>query len=200
MIKLTLPFWLSGPELTKLKNSCETFYTEVAGWLRWPLSQLDPVTCSEGILNVLAWQRDISRFNGEPLSLFRKRVTYAFINNVDAGSTAGIKRILERLGVGYCEVDERTPGLDWDIITLKLSDSQLAQNPELLEIILQMYGRTCRRYVFSTITPMTLFMGANAFVHDQVTEVAQLDTTAVFYSQSSTADHSHQMLCAQLSQ
>ncbi|WP_163832253.1 phage tail protein [Spartinivicinus ruber] len=198
MIKLKLPFWLGGSELNKLTRICEQFYGEVESWLRWPLSQLDPSTCSEGVLNLLAWQRDISRFKGEPLSLFRKRVQYAFINNVDAGSTAGVKRILERLGVGYCEVDERTPGLDWDIITLKLSDSQLAQHPELLSIILQMYGRTCRRYVFSTITPVKLFIGVNEFSHDQVTQVAQLHNTAHLYGQSQLLDHSQQVLCAQL--
>ena len=198
MIKLKLPFWLEGVELNKLTAIGEQFYSEVESWLRWPLSQLDPATCTEGVLNLLAWQRDITRFKGESLALFRKRVAYAFINNVDAGSTAGIKRILERLGVGYCEVDERTPGLDWDIITLKLSDSQLAQHPELLEIILQMYGRTCRRYVFSTITPVQVAVGVTAFAHDQVNQIAQLDNTAHLYGQTSTLDHSHQMLCAQL--
>ena len=198
MIKLQLPFWLGGKELTKLTHSCEQFYAEVESWLRWPLSQLDPGTCSEGVLNLLAWQRDITRFKGESLDLFRKRVAYAFINNVDAGSTAGIKRILERLGIGYCEVDERTPGVDWDIITLKLSDSQLAQHPELLEIILQMYGRTCRRYVFSTITPVKLLTNANTFFHDQVTQVAQLNSTAHLYGQSQLLDHSQHVLCAQL--
>lgn len=78
---------------------------------------------------------------------------FAFINAVDAGSTAGLKRILQRLGVGYVEINERLPDRDWDVVLLRLSDSQLSQNPELMRVLIQQYGRTCRRYDFVTITP-----------------------------------------------
>ncbi|WP_370513295.1 phage tail protein [Pantoea sp. paga] len=115
-------------------------------------SQFDPLTCSEPLLNLLAYDRDITRFNGEPLSLFRRRVAFAFINARDAGSVAGFISIFERLGIGYVELVERQPGIDWDVIQVRVSDSQIADNAQLLLQIIQQYGRTCRRYQFEVIT------------------------------------------------
>jgi hypothetical protein len=174
MIKLGLPFWLDGPELAKLKAAAQAWWTKVEGWLRWPLLQMDADTCHLTILDLLAWQRDITRFKGEPEPLYRLRVKYAFINAVDAGSTAGMKRILQRLGVGYVEIEERHPDRDWDVVLLQLSNTQLAENPELLRVLIQQYGRTCRRYDFVTITPVVLRVVAIDFNDDQQTLVASL--------------------------
>lgn len=174
MIKLNLPFWLDGPELKKLKAASQAWWEKVEGWLQWPLLQMDAETCHPAVLDLLAWQRDISRFKDEPDSLYRLRVKFAFINAVDAGSTAGLKRILQRLGVGYVEINERMPDRDWDVVLLKLSDSQLSQNPELLRVLIQQYGRTCRRYDFVTITPVSLRIIAVDFNDDQQTLVATL--------------------------
>lgn len=174
MIKLSLPFWLAGPELAKLKAAAQAWWTKVEGWLRWPLLQMDADTCHLTILDLLAWQRDITRFTGEPAALYRLRVKHAFINAVDAGSTAGMKRILQRLGVGYVEIEERHPDRDWDVVLLQLSNTQLAENPELLRVLIQQYGRTCRRYDFVTITPVTLRVGLVDFNDDQQTLVASL--------------------------
>ena len=174
MIKLGLPFWLDGPELAKLKAAAQAWWTKVEGWLRWPLLQMDADTCHLTILDLLAWQRDITRFKGEPEALYRLRVKYAFINAVDAGSTAGMKRILQRLGVGYVEIEERHPDRDWDVVLLQLSNTQLADNPELLRVLIQQYGRTCRRYDFVTITPVVLRVVVIDFNDDQQTLVASL--------------------------
>lgn len=174
MIKLNLKFWLAGTELTKLKDAAQSWWEKVEEWLRWPLMQMDAETCHLIVLDLLAWQRDITRFKGEPESLYRLRVKYAFINAVDAGSTAGMKRILVRLGVGYVEIEERQPGRDWDIVLLRLTDSQLSKNPELLRVLIQQYGRTCRRYEFSTITPVSLSIALVDFNDDQQTLVARL--------------------------
>jgi len=135
---------------------------------------MDADTCHLTVLDLLAWQRDISRFKDETESLYRLRVKFAFINAVDAGSTAGLKRILQRLGVGYVEIDERMPERDWDVVLLRLSDSQLSQNPELLRVLIQQYGRTCRRYDFVTITPVSLRLVAADFNDDQQTLIASL--------------------------
>lgn len=174
MIKLELKFWLAGTELSKLKDAAQAWWERVEGWLRWPLMQMDPDTCHLTVLDLLAWQRDITRFKDEPESLYRLRVKFALVNAQDAGSTAGTKRILQRLGVGYVEIEERVPGRDWDIVILRLSDSQLSQNPELLRVLFQQYGRTCRRYDFVTITPVTLHVAAVDFNDDQQTLVASL--------------------------
>ncbi|NCE86907.1 phage tail protein [Pseudomonas sp. Q1] len=174
MIKLNLPFWLDGPQLAKLKAAAQSWWEKVEGWLQWPLLQMDADTCHLTVLDLLAWQRDISRFKDEPESLYRLRVKFAFINAVDAGSTAGLKRILQRLGVGYVEIDERMPDRDWDVVMLRLSDSQLSQNPELLRVLIQQYGRTCRRYDFVTLTPVSLRLFAADFNDDQQTLIASL--------------------------
>jgi len=174
MIKLSLPFWLGGTELSKLTAAAQSWWEKVEGWLRWPLLQLDADNCHLVMLDLLAWQRDITRFKGEPESLYRLRVKFAFINAVDAGSTAGMKRILVRLGVGYVEIEERMPDRDWDVVLLRFSDSQLAQNPELLRVLIQQYGRTCRRYDFVTLTPVTIRVAVVDFNDDQQTLVASL--------------------------
>lgn len=174
MIKLDLPFWMAGTELAKLRAAAQSWWEKVEGWLRWPLLQLDADTCHLTILDLMAWQRDITRFPGEPESLYRKRVKFAFINAVDAGSTAGMKRILVRLGVGYVEIEERMPDRDWDVVLLRLTDSQLARNAELLRVLIQQYGRTCRRYDFVTITPLSVGVALVDFNDDQQTLVATL--------------------------
>ncbi|MFJ2365935.1 phage tail protein [Pseudomonas sp. NPDC087697] len=174
MIKLSLRFWLGGTELEKLTAAAQSWWEKVEDWLRWPLLQLDADTCHLVVLDLLAWQRDISRFKDEPEALYRLRVKYAFINAVDAGSTAGMKRILQRLGVGYVEIEERMPDRDWDVVLLRFSDTQLSQNPELLRVLIQQYGRTCRRYDFVTITPVPLRITVVDFNDDQQTLVASL--------------------------
>jgi hypothetical protein len=174
MIKLDLKFWLAGTELTKLKDAAQGWWEKVEDWLRWPLLQMDADTCHLTVLDLLAWQRDITRFKGEPEALYRLRVKHAFINSVDAGSTAGMKRILQRLGVGYVEIEERMPDRDWDVVLLRFSDSQLSQNPELLRVLIQQYGRTCRRYDFVTLTPVNLRVAMVDFNDDQQTLVASL--------------------------
>ncbi len=174
MIKLDLKFWLAGTELTKLKEAAQAWWEKVEGWLRWPLLQLDAETCHLTVLDLLAWQRDITRFKGEPEDLYRLRVKYAFINAKDAGSTAGMKRILVRLGVGYVEIEERHPDRDWDVVLLQLTNTQLAKNPELLRVLIQQYGRTCRRYDFVTLTPVDLGVALVDFNDDQQTLVASL--------------------------
>jgi len=178
MLKLSLPFWLDGPELAKLKAAAQAWWGKAENWLNWPLLQMDAENCHLSVLDLLAWQRDIQRFHCEPETLYRLRVKHAFINAVDAGSTAGMVRIFERLGVGYVEIQERQEGLDWDIVLLLFSDTQLSQNPELLRVLMQQYGRTCRRYDFVTITPVSMHIAVADFNDDQQTLAAVLDDSA----------------------
>lgn len=149
--RLALPSWMDKGEPAKLLNALRRFWDSVYGWLTWPLQQLDADTCTEPLLNLLAYQRDIHRFNNEPLDLYRKRVKYAFINAKDSGSVAGFIEIFKRLGVGYVEINERQPDIDWDVIILRVSDGQIANNPDLLLNIIRQYGRTCRRYRFEVM-------------------------------------------------
>lgn len=177
MIELKLPTWLNGSVITDFKNAVVNWWNKVESWVNWPLTQMDAETCTMGVLDLLAWQRDIERFNSEPEWLYRKRVKFAVANSIDAGSTAGIKRIFNRLGVGFIEVEERLPDRDqilyWDVVQLHLSNSQLSDNPQLLPVLLEMYGRTCRRYEFVTLTSLVLELRVETFDDDHATIYAK---------------------------
>lgn len=159
---LSLSFWMDKGEPKTLLAIARRFWALAYGWVTWPVNQFDPLTCPEALLNLLAYDRDVTRFKGEPLALFRKRVAYAFINAQNAGSIAGFIAIFERLGIGYVELLERQPDIDWDVIIVRVSDSQLAANPELMLQIIRQYGRTCRRYQFEVLTTLKLFMNAGS--------------------------------------
>jgi hypothetical protein len=158
MIELKLPFWLDGVELAKLKQGSQQWWELVEAWVRWPLGQFDALTAQLAIVDLMAFQRDIQRFKDELEDLYRKRVKYALVNAQDAGSKAGFIRVFERLGIGYVEIIERFDAVNWDVIKLRLSSTQIAGNPELLMNIVLKYGRTCRRYEFETLTPLPLEM------------------------------------------
>lgn len=155
---LLLPTWMKKGEPAKLLKAARRFWVAVYGWITWPVNQFDPLTCSEPLLRLMAWDRDITRFNGEPLTLFRKRVAYAFINAKDAGSVEGFIAIFDRLGIGYVEILERQDEIDWDVIIVRLTDSQIARNTQLLMQIIRQYGRTCRRYQYEVLTPRQLYI------------------------------------------
>lgn len=174
---LLLPSWMNEGEPAKLLKACGTFWTMIAGWVTWPLQQFDPLTCAEPLLNLLAYDRDITRFNGEPLTLFRKRVAYAFINAQGAGEIAGFIAIFERLGIGYVELLERQAGIDWDVIIVRVTDSQIANNADLLLQIIRQYGRTCRRYQFEVITTTGLRIRAGWNQGEYVCYPASLGVT-----------------------
>ncbi|EGS1460685.1 hypothetical protein I6P70_003053 [Salmonella enterica] len=153
---LKLPSWLNKGDPARLLRACVKFWSQVYGWITWPLKQFDPLVCPEPLLNLIAWERDIVRFKGEPLDIFRKRVNYAFINAQQAGEVAGFIAIFERLGIGYVELLERQDGLDWDVIVVRVTNSQIAENGDLLLEIIRKYGRTCRRYQFEVIATLPL--------------------------------------------
>lgn len=160
---LKLPSWMDKGDPARLLRACVKFWSQVYEWITWPLRQFDPLTCAESLLNLIAWERDIERFNGEPLRLFRARVNYAFINAQQAGEIAGFIAIFERLGIGYVELLERQEGQDWDVITVRVTDSQISDNSDLLLEIIRKYGRTCRRYQFEVITAMPLHINIGWF-------------------------------------
>ncbi|WP_058959480.1 phage tail protein [Type-E symbiont of Plautia stali] len=182
---LLLPTWMKKGEPAKLLKAARRFWVLVYGWITWPVNQFDPLTCSESLLRLMAWDRDITRFNGEPLTLFRKRVAYAFINARDAGSVEGFIAIFERLGIGYVEVLERQPDIDWDVIIVRLSDSQIARNTQLLMQIIRQYGRTCRRYQFEVMTPETLYLHYGFIQGESVCYAAPLSFTEIKFGEYS---------------
>lgn len=172
MIKLKLPFWLLATETKKLLNAAQIWWQRVEDWLRWPLGQFDALTCTLPMLNMLAWQRDITRFTAEPETLYRLRVKHALINAQDAGSKAGFVAIFQRLGIGYVEINERTDAINWDVVLLHLSDAQFADNNDLLFRIITKYGRTCRRYQIVVLTPVVVTVDARSTGHSWYLDIA----------------------------
>ena len=149
------PWWQDGITTAEhikepyfLSKGVFSFMQKVRSWLMYPLHQFDALNCSESLLHIMAWDRDITRFTDEPLSLFRKRVKYAALNAKDAGSVAGFKRIFERLGIGIVAFKERESAADWDVCTIELTDSDISSNSRLVQTLIEQYGRTCRRYRF----------------------------------------------------
>ena len=41
MDKMELPWWMSGTELTKIKNAAQRFFNQLQYWLSYPLRQID---------------------------------------------------------------------------------------------------------------------------------------------------------------
>lgn len=160
------PWWMDGRGMAEphfMSAGVSSFWRRLRRYLLFPLRQLDPLTCSEAMLSLIAWDRGINRFASEPLVLYRKRVKYAFENARDAGDAAGFRRIFHRLGVGIVDIYERRENEPWDVITIELSDGELATNATLLQTLIQHYGRTCRRYRFEVVYPQRVSITAARF-------------------------------------
>lgn len=182
--RLTLPWWMDGKTLPQqqgeqpqepamMTEGTRTFWQRIADVMVWPLSQSSALTCSYDILTLLAWENSIERFNGEPEWLFRRRVHFAELNALDAGSSAGFKRIFDRLGFNVIAQHERIAGEDWDVIALELADSELASASSVMTAVIQNYGRTCRRYTMTTTTEATLSISGVEFNAHYTTLEAQ---------------------------
>ncbi|STK49670.1 Uncharacterised protein [Escherichia coli] len=61
---LKLPSWLNKGDPARLLRGSVKFWSQVYGWITWPLKQFDPLVCPEPLLNLIAWERDIDRFKG----------------------------------------------------------------------------------------------------------------------------------------
>ncbi|MGO3406746.1 phage tail protein [Marinomonas sp.] len=172
--RYSLPVWLkSGEKINRLKDAFGVWWDKTEGWIKTPLNQMDAQTCSVTLLKYHAYQKDVERFADEPDELFRKRVGFAEKNAMDAGSKAGFIDIFQRLGIGYLEVVEREDEVNWDVISLRLSDSQVASNTELLSYIIQQYGRTCRRYELTVLTPIEMTVGVFEVGHGWSLDIAK---------------------------
>ena len=153
--EIIVPWWQDGATISEvlkepyfLSKGVTAFFKRLKTWLLFPLQQADALTCSESLLELIAWDRDITRFENEPLALFRKRVKFAVINAKDAGSVAGFKAIFERLDIAIVNFKERQSGVDWDVITIEVDDQSSSYSSKLIKSLIEQYGRTCRRYSF----------------------------------------------------
>lgn len=180
--KLDLPevsFWMNGANSQALCKAAHLWFQRLGDAAIWPARQFNPMTCSLPVLDLLAWQRGVARYNSEPERLYRLRVTHAYANARDSGQTAGWGRIFERLELGGLSLAERVPGQDWDRVGIIADDSQFPDQQNVLEIIIEDYGRTCRRYYFDSRIPVSAQAHVGRFSWHQETVEAAMSTRAI---------------------
>lgn len=154
--KIKLIFWQNGDDeegtvsAVTYAGFINSWFLKVREWLQWPLQRLYLENAPLFFVDLVAWERNITRFTGEPERLYRLRVKYAYANAKDAGSTAGFKRIWQRLELGDVTITERSSLEDWDIVALGMDADAIAGNEILINLLIQKYGRTCRRYFLSS--------------------------------------------------
>tara|TARA_R110000796_G_scaffold92007_7_gene196239 strand:+ start:4726 stop:5358 length:633 start_codon:yes stop_codon:yes gene_type:complete len=170
-----MPYWLARPksELDKLRQAAVIYWQRVADMLAWPAKQLDPMTAELELVNLLAWERDISQIPNETELMYRTRVKYALQFAKGAGSKEGWYFMFEKLGTPWITIDERVSETDWDVVSLQLLDSDLAERNNLIDNICRQYGRTTRRYQYDTIASMPLIAPPNDFALDSLTGFAK---------------------------
>ncbi|WP_051258214.1 phage tail protein [Desulfovibrio cuneatus] len=194
-----LSFWMDGAKNTVLARAAQAFF----GWLGkaafWAVEQFDPMTCPEVLLDILSWQRGIDRYPGETDRFYRLRVLYAYINGVDAGSIDGWQRIFTRLELGPVGLEERVPGQDWDVIGIAVDDTKIPDVQNVLEIIINEYGRTCRRYRFISRIPQAVHVAAGCFCNDHTTVYAKaaVEIALGVKRAQTTFDNHHETVVAQ---
>lgn len=205
MPQTIIPWWQDGSSTSEelkephfLSKGMSAFFNMVRGWLLYPLRHMDALTCSEDNLKLMAWDRDITRFEGEPLSLFRKRVKYAAVNAKDAGSVAGFIRIFKRLGIGIVAFKERESAVEWDVCTIELTDGDISQNTKLVQTLIEQYGRTCRRYRFQVTFPSTLTIASGEFSHNFALYHAVSLTHVKLEAKPQPLEHQQQVFVASL--
>lgn len=171
-----MPYWLARPksELDKLRQAAVIYWQRVADILAWPAKQLDPMTAELELVNLLAWERDISQIPNETEQTYRIRVKFALQFAKGAGTKSGWYDMFEKLGIPWITIDERISETDWDVVSLQLLDSDLSERAQLIGSICRQYGRTTRRYEYNTIASMPLIAPPNDFALDSLTGFAKL--------------------------
>ncbi|RZQ00203.1 phage tail protein [Vibrio vulnificus] len=154
--EIKLRYWMGRGELAKLARALLAYWGHVQAAFEMPLKQHDPLTAPMALVNILAWQRDVERLGQEPEELFRIRVAHAYGFARDAGSVAGWEEMFAKLGYPHIAQDERLVNVDWDVVSLKIKDGDLSDVPQLLDTVIRQYGRTCRRYQYTTYIDMPL--------------------------------------------
>jgi hypothetical protein len=149
---------MSGPEIVKAAQAVQAVWDLWRSRLNTALLQADIRYCSEDALRLHAWGRNVERYPGEPVELWRARVLHAITAVQRAGSKAGLEYILSIHGIVGVGVRERVVGEDWDIVFVELDQVGFAVATELIDTILERWGRTCRRHIPTYRTPVELHL------------------------------------------
>ncbi|WP_338725703.1 hypothetical protein V8687_18320 [Shewanella baltica] len=173
-----LPYWLARPasELDKLRKGAVRFWQRLVDVLAWPAKQLDPMTAQLELVHLIAWERDIEQIPSETEFMYRTRVKYALPFAKGAGSKSGWLDMFKKLGMSWVNIDERISLVDWDVVDLQLLDTDFGDRQNLISYICRQYGRTTRRYQFTTISKMPLVAPLTTFEHQHSFNVATVNT------------------------
>lgn len=148
--KIKLRFWMDSGVLRQIAECADVWWDKVQAWCTSQSLQIDAETSSLFLLDLLAWQRDVERMPDEDEALYRRRVKHALANAKDAGSRAGFAQIWERLGLGTVKQRERIDAENWDVIEIEIDEAVFGRYEKLFGLLIEKYGRTCRRYIFSS--------------------------------------------------
>ncbi len=161
---MSLKFWADGSVLTATFEICKKIFAKLITVLEKINAFDDAETCPSSILDLLAYQRGITRLASEDEELYRLRIKHAFANAKDAGSVAGFARIFERLKLGRVIQLERSDEVEWDYIKLEIDEAKFSKYRGLFEELIKLYGRTCRRYqIVSTPQANQLYVATNCY-------------------------------------
>ncbi|ALP41619.1 phage tail protein [Aeromonas schubertii] len=190
------PWWEDGTTLTEgvaepamLATGIMGFWQRIRRAILLPLYATDALRCDEAMLDLLAWERDITRFAGEPLDVYRRRVHFAFVNAQDAGQAAGFVRIFERFGITLRQQMERIEGMDWDLVLVLLDEHTPQLQERLATALITHYRRTCRRYSVGVTASTNQQAGATHFAagfHTQ-TATARIDMAGTVWANHTRA-------------
>ncbi|MCS6115233.1 hypothetical protein [Shewanella baltica] len=173
-----MPYWLARPasELDKLRKGAVRFWQRFVDMLAFPAKQLDPMTAELEFVHLLAWERDIEQIPSETELMYRTRVKYALPFAKGAGSKSGWLDMFKKLGMPWVTIGERISETDWDVVDLQLLDADFGDRQNLINYICRQYGRTTRRYQYTTIAKMPLVAPPNTFDNHHQYEVATVNT------------------------
>lgn len=173
-----MKYWLARPgsELDKLRKAAVRFWQRYADMLNFPARQMDPLTAELEFVHLMAWERDIAQIPTETELMYRTRVKYALPFAKGAGSTTGWLNMFKKLGVPWITINERQDATDWDIVDLQLLDADFGDRQSLIDYICRQYGRTTRRYQYTTIAKMAVVSPPQNFDNDTELNIATVNT------------------------
>lgn len=185
-----MPYWLARPasELDKLREGAVRYWQRVVDMLQFPAKQLDPMTAQLEIVHLIAWERDIEQIPSETELMYRTRVKYALPFAKGAGSKAGWLEMFKKLGMPWVTIDERFSNTDWDVVDIQLLDADFGTNQNLIDYICRQYGRTTRRYQYSTIAKMAVILPIKSFDSQSDLSIAAANTNLLLVRRLMTMD------------
>jgi hypothetical protein len=197
-----MPYWLArqGSELDKLRKGAVRFWQRVTDMLAFPSKQLDQMTAELEIVHLLAWERDIEQIPSETELMYRTRVKYALPFAKGAGSKSGWLDMFKKLGMPWVTIDERSSETDWDVVDLQLLDTDLGNSQKLISYICRQYGRTTRRYQYTTIAKMAVMSPPKNFDNHNDLSMATVNTNLLPAKRLMTMDSESSFLVAAIKQ